>query len=246
MLYLDNPTAQILDRILILRKNRSFYRPYRYNRYFAVNFIVSIIKIWLWFVYYFKINLDFGFISLSITAIEFIWNNFNEFSGLFGYFRLIQCIINRLILFIVIIEEFAGIFGIHLLFALANRQFQKSSITFMHILAKKHQHINRHIYIANRLKIINYGQNFHAKNKYGFTYGKLELITMNECVKYLLLYSQLLINHFNVNMKGIILLLSPLLLYRPSFYLQHYFDCHRLARENPNEFQRKIHDPISC
>ncbi|KAH7638149.1 hypothetical protein HUG17_9254 [Dermatophagoides farinae] len=308
MLYLDNPTAQILDRILILREKKSFYRPYRYNRYSAVNFIVSIIKIWLWFVYYFKINLDFGFISLSITAIEFIWNNFNEFSGLFGYFRLIQCIINRLILFIglyvfahvtilmatigiaylltvyiyswqtdqllhcdnhhqhrhhnrnnkssinlrcmlkqfqvrhtknleriqtgniysrallifllpnipfncyllvfviftqttwiirfiscsVIIEEFAGIFGIHLLFALANRQFQKSSITFMHILAKKHQHINRHIYIANRLKIINYGQNFHAKNKYGFTYGKLELITMNECVKYLLLYSQLL------------------------------------------------------
>ncbi|KAH7638148.1 hypothetical protein HUG17_9253 [Dermatophagoides farinae] len=258
MLYLDNPTAQILDRILILRENRSFYYPYRYNRYFAVDFIVSIIKFWLCFVYLFKISIDLCIISLVGTAIEFIWNNFNEFFGIgfFGYIQLIQCIINRLIFFIglyvyghgnilmativiaylmaiyvfcwqtgqlllhrgnhhrnnkssinlwrmlkrfhmrhiknlkriqtgniysralllyllpnipfncyllifvvcmkttwiirfiscsVITSEIYGIFGVHILFALANRQFQKSSIRFMHILADKHQHFNSHI-----------------------------------------------------------------------------------------------------
>ncbi|KAH9501244.1 hypothetical protein DERF_012102 [Dermatophagoides farinae] len=303
MLYLDNPTAQILDRVLIMRENRSFYHPYRYKQYVAVNFMVFIIKIWLYSIYIFKINVDLYLISFSVTAIEFIWNNFNEFFGIgfFGYIRLIQCIINRLILFIglyvyghatilmgticiaylivvyifcwqtgqllhrgnhhhrnakssinlwrtlkrfhmrhtknleriitgniysrallifllpnipfncyllvfvvcmqttwiirylagsVIADQIICIFGIHLLFALANRQFQKSSITFIHILAKKHQHLNRHIDLANRLKLVNYGQNFHTKNKYGFTYGKLELISMNECVKYFLLYSQ--------------------------------------------------------
>ena len=56
MLYLDNPTAQILDRILILRENRSFYYPYRYKQYVAVNFMVFIIKIWLYSIYIFKIN----------------------------------------------------------------------------------------------------------------------------------------------------------------------------------------------
>ena len=233
---------------------------------------------------------------MSITAIEFIWNNFNEFFviGFFGYIQLIQCIINRLIFFIglyvyghgnilmativiaylmaiyvfcwqtgqlllhrgnhhrnnkssinlwrtlkrfhmrhtknleriitgniysrallifllpnipfncyllvfvvcmqttriirylvgsVIAEQIISIFGVHLLFALVNRQFQESSIRFMQILAKQHQHLNCHITIANRLKLVHYGQNFHSKNKYGFTYGKLELITMNECVK---------------------------------------------------------------
>ena len=83
----------------------------------------------------------------------------------------------------IIAEEIICIFGIHLLFATANRQFQKSSSRFMSILAEQHQHFNSHIDLANRLKIIHYGQNFHSKNKYGFTYGKLELITMNEFLK---------------------------------------------------------------
>uniref|UniRef100_A0A6P6Y1P5 Uncharacterized protein LOC113792538 n=1 Tax=Dermatophagoides pteronyssinus TaxID=6956 RepID=A0A6P6Y1P5_DERPT len=91
----------------------------------------------------------------------------------------------------IIAEQFICIFGIHLFFATANRQFQKPSFRFMSILAEQHQHFNRHIDLANRLKIIHYGQNFHSKNKYGFTYGKLELISMNEFVKYSLLYSQL-------------------------------------------------------
>nr|XP_046915928.1 uncharacterized protein LOC124496452 isoform X2 [Dermatophagoides farinae] len=244
MLYLDNPTAQILDRVLIMRENRSFYHPYRYKQYVAVNFMVFIIKIWLYSIYIFKINVDLYLISFSVTAIEFIWNNFNEFFGIgfFGYIRLIQCIINRLILFIglyvyghatilmgticiaylIVVYIFCWQTGqllhrgnhhhrnakssINLWRTLkrfhmrhtknleriitANRQFQKSSITFIHILAKKHQHLNRHIDLANRLKLVNYGQNFHTKNKYGFTYGKLELISMNECVKYFLLYSQ--------------------------------------------------------
>ena len=71
MLYLDNPTAQILDRVLIMRENRSFYYPYRYNRYFAVDFVVSTIKICLCLMYYFKINIGKFFTRFSIQIIIF-------------------------------------------------------------------------------------------------------------------------------------------------------------------------------
>lgn len=53
----------------------------------------------------------------------------------------------------------------------------------MSLLAKQYQHPNRKIVLANRLKINHYGQSFHSKNKFGFKYGKLEIITMNEFLK---------------------------------------------------------------
>ncbi|OTF80368.1 hypothetical protein BLA29_014796, partial [Euroglyphus maynei] len=71
----------------------------------------------------------------------------------------------------VMADQIICIFGIHLLFASANRQFQKSISRFMNILAEQqYQHSNLNIDLVNRLKINHYGQIFHSKNKYGFTY----------------------------------------------------------------------------
>ena len=56
MLYLNNPTTTILDHILINRENKLFYYPYQYRHYFAVDFIGFKMKIWLYSMYLFKIN----------------------------------------------------------------------------------------------------------------------------------------------------------------------------------------------
>ncbi|XP_075677571.1 uncharacterized protein LOC142645374 [Dermatophagoides pteronyssinus] len=99
-------------------------------------------------------------------------------------------ILNGFFLFIIVIQQSLVLIGFHLVFAICNRNFQHISIHFINQLVQliKYGYKN----FPTLLKLSNYGQTIHTRNKYGFTYGKLELITMHEFVKYALLYSQFL------------------------------------------------------
>ncbi|KAH9501555.1 hypothetical protein DERF_012395, partial [Dermatophagoides farinae] len=72
------------------------------------------------------------------------------------------------------------IFGVHLMFAICNNNFQESSTRFLNLLARescRQSHVKN---LSLLLKLSNYGHAYHTENKYGFTYGKLQLISMRE------------------------------------------------------------------
>ncbi|XP_075677573.1 uncharacterized protein LOC142645375 isoform X1 [Dermatophagoides pteronyssinus] len=93
-------------------------------------------------------------------------------------------------LFMVIIQQFIVLIGFHIVLVSCNRNFQHPSIRYIERFVQliKYGYKN----FPTLLKLSNYGQTFHTRNKYGFTYGKLELITMKEFVGFALVYSQLL------------------------------------------------------
>ena len=82
---------------------------------------------------------------------------------------------NKFTIASLIIPQMICLFGFHLVFAICNRFFQKSSTEFIQLLPKLSRK-NLSLFI----KLSNYGQAFHTRNKYGFTYGKLELISIRE------------------------------------------------------------------
>nr|XP_027196081.1 uncharacterized protein LOC113790592 [Dermatophagoides pteronyssinus] len=300
MLYYNNPNANLLDRVLIRKQKRVFFRPYHYRKYSAVDFVEFTMKTWLHLLYYFIIYVDLCILASFWSAYRFIVQNRNEFfnQGFFGYLRIVQVFLNRisfslsfiiyahanammattamafmviltvlcwqtrqfllhndkgqlsnhiwhtlsrfqtchtknlkrfglgsiysraLLIFLAInipfncyqlifltyrtdnwkIRYFCGsiwfqqvicIFGIHLMFAMCNDSFQKSSKRFISLLAINHRKFHQ-IDFGRQLKITNYGESFHTKNKYGLTYGNVELVSMMEFVKFSLLYSQAL------------------------------------------------------
>ncbi|KAH9419899.1 hypothetical protein DERP_001732 [Dermatophagoides pteronyssinus] len=89
----------------------------------------------------------------------------------------------------VCLQQIICMFGIHLMFAMCSNSFQKTSKRFISLLAINRKKIHL-ISIGQQLKINNYGQCFHTKNKYGLTYASNQLVSMMGFVKYLLLYSQ--------------------------------------------------------
>ncbi|KAH7638169.1 hypothetical protein DERF_012127 [Dermatophagoides farinae] len=96
----------------------------------------------------------------------------------------------KFFLIMIFLQQTLVIFVFHLIIVICNQHFQQPSICFINLLIRISGFIGKNFKIL--LKLSNYGQAFHAKNKYGFTYAKLELITMQEFVKYTLLYSQFL------------------------------------------------------
>ncbi|XP_046916958.2 uncharacterized protein LOC124497337 [Dermatophagoides farinae] len=93
---------------------------------------------------------------------------------------------SNLFIITMITQQLLGLFVFHLMFAICNSKFQDSSILFIKQLIHSHRFMQKRLPIL--VKLSNYGQAFHTKNKYGFTYGKLGLITIQEFVMFLLLY----------------------------------------------------------
>ena len=86
------------------------------------------------------------------------------------------------ILSIIACQQILCIFGVHLMFAICNNNFQESSTRFLNLLARESCRQSRVKNLSLLLKISNYGHAYHTENKYGFTYGKLQLISMREFV----------------------------------------------------------------
>ncbi|KAH7638172.1 hypothetical protein HUG17_9277 [Dermatophagoides farinae] len=84
------------------------------------------------------------------------------------------------ILSIIACQQILCIFGVHLMFAICNNNFQESSTRFLNLLARESCRQSRVKNLSLLLKISNYGHAYHTENKYGFTYGKLQLISMRE------------------------------------------------------------------
>lgn len=78
-------------------------------------------------------------------------------------------------------QQVICIFGIHLMFAICNGSFQRPSKQFISLLAINNQKLYE-IDLARQIKINNFGQTFHTKNKYGLTYGNVELVSMMKFV----------------------------------------------------------------
>ena len=55
MLYYNNPNTDLMDRVLIRKQKRVFFRPYQYRKYSAVDFVEFTMKTWLHLLYYFII-----------------------------------------------------------------------------------------------------------------------------------------------------------------------------------------------
>ena len=89
-----------------------------------------------------------------------------------------MAMIKIFIIIVLIIQQMLCIFGFHLVFAICNRFFQKSSTKFIQLLPKL---FGKKFPLF--IKLSNYGQAYHTSNKYGFTYGKLELISIREFIK---------------------------------------------------------------
>ncbi|KAH7638116.1 hypothetical protein HUG17_9221 [Dermatophagoides farinae] len=93
-------------------------------------------------------------------------------------------------------QQIVCIFGVHLLFAICNQNFHESSTRFLNLLARESSGQSRMKNLSLLLKLSNYGHAYHTENKYGFTYGKLQLISMREFVMFLLLYCQFVMFFF--------------------------------------------------
>ena len=78
------------------------------------------------------------------------------------------------------IQQIACIFGVHYQLVQHNRRFNYSATRFIHIMARTRFY---RVNLCRKLKLTNFAQAFHTINRYGFSYGKIELITMNEFIK---------------------------------------------------------------
>nr|XP_027198243.1 uncharacterized protein LOC113792542 [Dermatophagoides pteronyssinus] len=100
--------------------------------------------------------------------------------------------IHNTCILILCIQQIICILCFHLAFAISNQHYHRPSKSFLSLLIRWRLSSSSFKCLRYRLKSSYYIQAFHTDNRYGFTYGKLELISMMEFVKYMLLYSQLL------------------------------------------------------
>ena len=119
---------------------------------------------------YFEAFTAFIFVNIPVNCYIIIYI-LSERGGFILEFFLIM----------IFLQQTLVIFVFHLIIVICNQHFQQPSICFINLLIRISGFIGKNFKIL--LKLSNYGQAFHAKNKYGFTYAKLELITMQEFVK---------------------------------------------------------------
>ncbi|XP_075680551.1 uncharacterized protein LOC142646194 [Dermatophagoides pteronyssinus] len=100
--------------------------------------------------------------------------------------------IHNTCILILCLQQIICILCFHLAFAISNQHYHRPSKSFLSLLIRWRLSSSSFKCLRYRLKSSYYIQAFHTDNRYGFTYGKLELISMMEFVKYMLLYSQLL------------------------------------------------------
>ncbi|KAH9415668.1 hypothetical protein DERP_000158 [Dermatophagoides pteronyssinus] len=97
-----------------------------------------------------------------------------------------ETMLETLILSLMAMQQFVGIFGVHFILTLLPKKIHRNGILRLISLNARAQFRST----ITHLKVINYIEKFHCKNRYGVHYYKLNLVTLNTFIKCLILYSK--------------------------------------------------------
>ena len=90
-----------------------------------------------------------------------------------------ETLLEILILSLMALQQFIGIFGVHFILTLIPKRIHRKGISKLISLNVRAQFRSAYTH----LKVINYIQKFHSKNRYGVHYYKLNLVTLNTFIK---------------------------------------------------------------
>ncbi|OTF83047.1 hypothetical protein BLA29_008996 [Euroglyphus maynei] len=124
-----------------------------------------------------KFNRTYSWCGTAYLLSNIPYNVFLVMSMLFHHSE--ETMLEILILSLMALQQFIGIFGVHFILTLIPKRIHRNGIQRLISLNARAQFRSP----ITHIKVINYIEKFHCKNRYGVHYYKLNIVTLNTFIK---------------------------------------------------------------